>query len=277
MINKLKKEIIKSNLARFFKAKNLVVSLLLVGLVFSISSCSYNPAKSDKKTKKMQKILLDKKASLEDMDFPSHDPSIIKGKGVYAQNCAQCHGNKPNLNASYMRTRTPQEQYLFVTRGVDGKKHSFTSKLTREERWDALMYMRANILGYYPVAGAQLAELDSIFGGNCAVCHGTRGHGDGPLHKSLVPPPANFNDFSRLYTRSDDYLFDEISHGIAWTAMPAWKNRYDYDKGTYFDDNLRWKLVRYVRQFGFSQEVDRLDRGRENLEDYKESLKKEAK
>jgi hypothetical protein len=78
--------------------------------------------------------------------------------------------------------------------------------------------------------------------------------------------------FRRLYTRSDEKLFNEITYGIPWTAMPAWKNRHDFDKQTNFDEELIWKLVRYVRQFSFSQEVDRLQIGRERLEEYKRSI-----
>ena len=35
-----------------------------------------------------------------------------------------------------------------------------------------------------------------------------------------------------------------------------------------------WKLVTYVRQFGFSQEIDRLDIGRQKLKDYEKSIGK---
>ena len=59
--------------------------------------------------------------------------------------------------------------------------------------------------------------------------------------------------------------------------MPAWKNRVDFDQGYKFNEEMIWKLVRYVRQFGFSQELDRLDQGRKNLEEYKKSLESGAK
>ena len=54
--------------------------------------------------------------------------------------------------------------------------------------------------------------------------------------------------------------------------MPAWKDRHDFDKQEDFTPELIWKLVRYVRSFGYSQEVDRLDIGRQKLEKYKESV-----
>ena len=54
--------------------------------------------------------------------------------------------------------------------------------------------------------------------------------------------------------------------------MPAWHNRIDFNQNYKFDEEMIWKLVTYVRQFGFSQEFDRLDTGRKKLEAYKKSI-----
>lgn len=252
--------------------KSFIAALTLL-VSFSLASCSYKP--NDVSIKKTQENLISKKASKEDLDFPSHDPSIVAGKKVYAQKCASCHGASPHkyLSKEYMRTRSPEQQYLDVTKGNLKGMPAFKNSLTRDERWDALMYVRSSILGYFDDGGAEYAKVNAIFGGNCAVCHGVRGDGDGPLHKELEPLPANFNDFHRLYTRSDDLLFERVSHGIPWTAMPAWKDRYDFDQDFRFDDKLRWKLVRYVRQFGFSQGIDRLETGRKKIEEFKSKVK----
>lgn len=239
-----------------------------------LSSCSYAPDSS--KVSNLQSKLNDQVVTQSKIDYPSHEPSILKGKDIYASNCSKCHGATPILSQqsiAYMRSRTPVDQFDSIYNGAKIPNHIFKSVLTQEQIWDALWYFRTGILGYYPVGSTELQEMDAIFGGNCAVCHGTRGQGDGNLHKSLTPQPANFKQFSRLYTRSDDKLFQEISHGIPWTAMPAWKDRYDFDKKVSFDDEMRWKLVRYVRQFSFIQEKDRLEIGREKLDAYKESIK----
>ena len=52
------------------------------------------------------------------------------------------------------------------------------------------------------------------------------------------------------------------------------KNRVDFNQNYKFDDEMIWKLVTYVRQFGFSQEIDRLDIGRQKLKDYEKSIGK---
>lgn len=211
------------------------------------------------------------KTDCADFLYPSHNPSIVTGKEVYQANCAKCHGQEPakdSATISYMRKQSPEKQF----QAICGGKHQLAKALTHDQRWDSLLYMRTQILGYYPINTSEASEMDALFGGNCAICHGTRGQGDGNLHKMLLPPPANFNMFKRLYTRSDEKLFNEISYGIPWTAMPAWKDRYDFDRQESFDEELIWKLVRYVRSFAYSQELDRLDIGRQKLEDYKKKI-----
>ena len=114
------------------------------------------------------------------------------------------------------------------------------------------MYLRYVLFGM----PKEYDDIKTKFGSNCAVCHGTRGFGDGPIHYFLNPPPANFNQFDRLYEKTDEKLFEEISNGIPWTAMPPWANRVDKDKHFTFDDKFRWELVKFVRSFGYSTEED---------------------
>ncbi len=211
------------------------------------------------------------RANCPDFRYPSHKPSIVTGETVYKANCASCHGAPPIKSdeaVSFMRKSSPEKQFETMC----GGKHNFAKTLTIDDRWDSLFYMRTQILGYFPAGSPEAAKMDATFGGNCAICHGTRGQGDGNLHKMLLPPPANFNMYQRLYTRSDERLFNEISYGIPWTGMPAWKDRHDFDKQEDFTPELIWKLVNYVRSFGYSQEVDRLDVGRQKLKDYEKSV-----
>lgn len=269
---------------------NLVHGILILGLIFSSVNSAQAAIEPEAmyNNNKVQNTLImgvhpehsSKEINKFDLDYPSHDPSIKKGEIIYKQNCSKCHGaNEPGkmLSVDYMRSRTPKEQYEVIAKGNFKGMPSYKNKLTREERWDVLMYVRSSILGYYEANTDELAELDKIFGGNCAVCHGTRGDGDGPLHKSLYPPPANFNQFERLFNRSDEKLFQEITHGIPWSAMPAWKDRYDFDLDYTFDQKLIRKLVRYVRQFNLSLELDRLDKGRKNLNELKMKIKQAKK
>ncbi|HCB01021.1 MAG TPA: cytochrome c class I [Anaerolineae bacterium] len=81
------------------------------------------------------------------------------------------------------------------------------------------------------VAGAE------IFATNCATCHGSGGHGDGPAGAALNPPPK---DLSALQVQvSDGYLFWKISEGSPGTAMVAWR-------GILTEEQI-WHLVTFIR------------------------------
>lgn len=256
------------------KSKKRIVWIVSLALIMSLIVVA--PLMAASRTGLQSSLIKDwhsevDRAQCPDFLYPSHTPSIVSGQKVYQANCARCHGEPPTKDQqviSYMRAQSPEKQFERIC----GHKHQMNKALTIDERWDSLLYMRTNILGYYPANSQEASEMDALFGGNCAICHGTRGQGDGNLHKMLNPQPANFNMFKRLYTRSDEKLFNEISYGIPWTAMPAWKDRHDFDRQEDFNPELIWKLVRYVRSFAYSQEVDRLDIGRQKLEDYKKEI-----
>ena len=92
-------------------------------------------------------------------------------------------------------------------------------------------------------------EVDAVFGSNCAVCHGKKGYGDGPLAHNLERIPANFQDFKRFYDRTDSTLWDHIANGIKWEGMPNFLGKEDKAKNIKFDEAYIWQLVDYVRHF----------------------------
>ncbi len=255
------------------KMKNIVLVWILMVAIIA-------PALAVTKTGLSSSLLGEWKSSVDpskcpDFRYPSYPPSIARGAQVYKANCSSCHGSVPTKTSAMtdkLRKGSPEKQFEFVCGGDPSGTHQFGKTLTLEERWDSLQYFLANSLGYYETNSQELSDMNALFGGNCAVCHGTRGQGDGNLHKKLYPPPANFTMMKRLFTRSDEKLFNEISYGIPWTAMPAWKDRYDFDRQNDFNEETVWKLVRYVRQFSFVQDIDRLDKGREKLDKYKQSV-----
>lgn len=263
--------VVRDNIGQVLAVVMAVAFVLCLGLVSQVKAASKTGLESSLIKEWHSEV---DRSKCKDFRYPSHEPSIIAGEQVYKANCSKCHGATPTGSPDAFRKNSPEKQFEFVCGGDPKGAHKFAGTLTIDQRWDALMYMRANVGGYFKEGSAELAQMDSIFGGNCAVCHGTRGQGDGNLHKSLLPPPANFKMFKRLYTRSDEKLFNEIAHGIPWTAMPAWYNRLDFDKSQAFDDAMIWNLVRYVRQFSYSQSIDRLDEGKAKLDAYKGKLTK---
>ena len=242
----------KKQLVEIFRTLTLVLSIVLVGVVLNACQTSVNLKEVNLPSKK---ALISEKAQKEDFEYPTKDPSVLEGKKLFTSNCSSCHsfgnaGGKNTFTLKYINSVPPSELFKVIT---NSEKHpSFKDKLSIQERWDTVMYLRYELFGY----PQNYDDIMIKFGSSCAVCHGTRGFGDGDIHYFLNPPPANFNQFDRLYEKTDEKLFDEIANGIPWTAMPPWANRSDKDKNFVFDEKFRWELVKYVRHFGYSTEAD---------------------
>ncbi|MBL8051194.1 MAG: c-type cytochrome [Anaerolineales bacterium] len=88
-----------------------------------------------------------------------------------------------------------------------------------------------------PLSADAASAGEKIFQSNCATCHGSGGHGDGPAGAALNPPPK---DLSVLQVQvSDGYLFWRISEGSPGTAMVAWR-------GILSEEQI-WQLTAYIR------------------------------
>ena len=243
----------KIQLTGILKTFVFVLTIVIIGVI--LNACQNSVPLNKVSLPSPEKPLVTEESAV-DFEYPTKTPSVIEGKTIFKQNCASCHGfggsGKNDFTLKYINSVTPSQLFKVITNDI--KHPSFKDKLPIKERWDAVMYLRYEIFGM----PADFEDIKIKFGSNCAVCHGTRGHGDGSLHYHLNPHPANFTEFSRLYEKTDEKLFDEISNGIPWTAMPPWKNRVDKDKNFVFDDKFRWDLVKYVRNFGYTTIADPL-------------------
>lgn len=86
--------------------------------------------------------------------------------------------------------------------------------------------------------GAEAADAGAeVFRTNCATCHGTEGHGDGPAGQSLNPRPRNLASIQAA--AGDDFLFWRIHEGKPGTSMVAWK-------GILTDEQI-WQAVSFIR------------------------------
>lgn len=79
--------------------------------------------------------------------------------------------------------------------------------------------------------------------GQCTLCHGTSGKGDGPAsHMQANHPPRNFTDCAFQKEREDGELFWIIKYGSPGTGMQALiPHMLSEEEG--------WKVVAYVRTF----------------------------
>ncbi|MGE0372469.1 MAG: cytochrome c [Gammaproteobacteria bacterium] len=60
--------------------------------------------------------------------------------------------------------------------------------------------------------------------GNCYVCHGEHGDGQGPRSSFIKPPPRNFLAPESRRALNRPALFEAISSGKRGTVMPAWSS-----------------------------------------------------
>jgi len=193
--------------------------------------------------------------------YPDDKPSEPDGKVVYEKlSCAECHGSdgkgvggKSTIDLTakeVMHKQKPIDQYMFLAFGKNGVTHPTTlEKVSSQKTWNLVYYVRS--LSAPLLTADEYAKVTPVYGANCAVCHGPKGYGDGPLNKYnvLEPNPANFQNYKRFYDRTDDVLWDHIANGIKWEGMPNFLGKEDKAKEVKFDEAYIWKLVAYVRAF----------------------------
>jgi mono/diheme cytochrome c family protein len=86
-----------------------------------------------------------------------------------------------------------------------------------------------------PPSPAALARGQAVFQTFCAVCHGLKGAGDGPLIPKFPNPPSYTS--ARLLTMPDGQIFHVITHGSG--MMPGYAGQIAPED--------RWKVVAWVR------------------------------
>lgn len=94
-----------------------------------------------------------------------------------------------------------------------------------------------------PSQPVSLENGRSIYLGNCRLCHGFSGKGDGPLAAQFDPKPAVLAD-PELTGDAQTKPFDNfqiISVGIANTAMVGWADQ--------FSESELWDVTYYIRTF----------------------------
>lgn len=75
-------------------------------------------------------------------------------------------------------------------------------------------------------------------GSGCAICHGEKGQGNGPLATQFDPLPRNFACAKTVNDVPDGQLFWIIKFGSPGTAMPSHKS---------LSDEQIWQLVSHLR------------------------------
>jgi cytochrome c oxidase cbb3-type subunit 3 len=179
------------------------------------------------------------KAPLADIE---KDPGLLalaraRGKTVFGDNCAPCHGSGaagakgyPNLNDDDWLWGGKIEQIMqtieFGARSGHAKAHEGAMLafgrdgiLKRPEIVTVANYVRS-LSGLPTSAGFDAAAGRKIFAENCATCHGDAGKGN----QELGAP--NLTDKIWLYGSDEAAVIETITNGRNG-VMPAWSGRLD--------------------------------------------------
>ena len=170
------------------------------------------------------------------------DPALLalaraRGKTVFGDNCAPCHGSGgagakgyPNLNDDEWLWGGSLEKILqtiqFGVRSGHAKAHESAmlafgkeGVLKKDQIVTAANHVRS-LSGLSTAKGFNAAEGAKVFADNCASCHGDAGKGN----QELGAP--DLTDKIWLYGSDEGTLIETISNGRAG-VMPAWVERLD--------------------------------------------------
>jgi copper transport protein len=90
-----------------------------------------------------------------------------------------------------------------------------------------------------PPNADSVAVGEALYAENCFPCHGATGAGDGPVGRTLNPPPADLTLHTQPGVHPDGRLYNWISNGFQDSVMPAFSEK--------LTDEERWHLVNYIR------------------------------
>jgi cytochrome c oxidase cbb3-type subunit 3 len=170
------------------------------------------------------------------------DPALLalaraRGKVVFGDNCAPCHGSGgagakgyPNLNDDEWLWGGNLDQIMqtieFGARSGNAKGHEGNMLafgkdgiLKKDEIVTVAHYVRS-LSGLPTQKDADLAAGQKIFAENCASCHGDLGKGNIELGA------PNLTDKIWLYGSDEATVIETITNGRAG-VMPAWGGRLD--------------------------------------------------
>ncbi|MEX1020855.1 MAG: c-type cytochrome [Litorilinea sp.] len=122
-----------------------------------------------------------------DAPVPTAPPNAARGRAIYSQNCAACHGDTglgdgpvavdlpappPNFaDPTTVADRTPAEWFLVTKHGrIEQMMPPWENRLSDQEIWHAVFYAWSLHLDENAIAEAELR-----YGESCATCHGDQG------------------------------------------------------------------------------------------------------
>ncbi len=183
---------------------------------------------------------------IRDEPYAPEPPSAARGKALFDENCATCHGMqgmgdgeesqrlglKPAnfADVAFMRIETPLDFFNMISLGRrKSGMPEWGEALSVQHRWDAVSYLWT--LAHSP---ADMAAGEQLYTTQCAGCHGVAGDGHGTT--AAAPMPDWTSPGSLIHT-SDEALFATVTDGAP--GMPSFASQ--------MSEAQRWQVVSFVR------------------------------
>jgi mono/diheme cytochrome c family protein len=186
--------------------------------------------------------------------LPQTPPDAALGLDLYAERCANCHGEagqgdgplilqmggQPPMpfDAAYRREARPSTMFEQITHGdltvgMPPFGPASSNPIPEAGRWDL-------VAGVYSLAtpAEDVAAGQVIYEAQCAACHGDDGRGDGP-EAGTDPVLIDLTALDYWFNRSNETVHSALTPG----AIPA----HDYEVA---DDDL-WRVVDFARTFSY--------------------------
>jgi cytochrome c oxidase cbb3-type subunit II len=162
-------------------------------------------------------------------------PNAIDGQGLYAQNCASCHGDRGAGDGPGAAGLHPKP--------ANFTEHEYASDRLSEVLWNGVA--GTAMAGWRDVPRADLAAMAQavrsfrtrqpepqlpqdvldlgahVYADHCAQCHGEKGAGDGSAADQFPIPPANFQTQQPSIAAS----LRALRNGIEGTPMAPWSSQ----------------------------------------------------
>jgi cytochrome c oxidase cbb3-type subunit 3 len=186
--------------------------------------------------------------------------ALERGKAIYEQKCAVCHGQDGRADTPVGRLLIPHPRnfadpiemarvgadrmYNAVKGGRPGTAMApWREILTETEIGDVIDYIRT----LEPRPASQTMSLEKlsievgrrIYEKECASCHGSNGRAETPVARILDPPPRNLADPVAMARIDDGRAFLAISRGRPGTAMGG--------RGELLSPTEIIDVIRYIR------------------------------
>ena len=172
---------------------------------------------------------------------PRRDHLFARGRTLFAQNCAGCHGANGDGKGLAVSGLSPKptnlRQHRFSTQGlahilwngVAGSAMPAWRDLPISDLASLTTYVQTLHDASVDTSQAPasiLARGAATYVNNCMSCHGAQGKGDGPMGMTLLPRPANFIAMQPNTAR----VIQVLNEGIPGTSMLPWPGLAPSDK-----------------------------------------------